>query len=290
MIDLYIFINRVIDLVMGPLEPLHPVVPLTAGAVVVGVVAMLIYKYASSQDRIKDAKDKIKGHFYEVWIYIDDAPVIIGSQLRILYNAGRYLVFALPPLIIMIVVFFPLFANFETRYAMRPARPGEEVLVKVRLTRYMDGWKEAVKVELPPGVKMVGHPLRQVRKIKESPDSLKVKRFDYVFNYKLKPEKTGDHELRFKVKDTGFTVPFFCGDKDSYGHRAPPYVTSNLGAALLYPPLEALPDEVLVDRVEIRYPEADFPFPGWETWWVWPFLIISVVAALLVKRVFKVEI
>ncbi len=290
MISLYIFINRVIDLAMSPLEGFHPLVPLSVGAVVVGVVAMIIYKYASSQGRIKDAKDKIKGHFYEVWLYIDDAPVIIRSQLRILYNAGRYLLFAMPPLIIMIILFFPLFANFETRYAMRPARPGEDVLVKLRLSKYMEGWKDMVKLDLPSQVEMVGRPLRQVRKVKESPDSIQVKRFDYLFNYKLKAGAEGVHKLAFEVSGTGFEVPFFCGEEKSYGRRVAPYTTRSLGLALIYPPLNALPSQAQVNRVEIEYPEADFPFPGWDTWWVWPFLIISVVAAILVKGIFKVEI
>ena len=89
MVSVYIAINRVIDAIMGPMEKLPPLVPLVLWSVVVGVIAMVIYKYASSQAAIKDAKDRIKGHFFEVWLYIDDAPVIARSQAKIMWNALR---------------------------------------------------------------------------------------------------------------------------------------------------------------------------------------------------------
>ena len=60
--------------------------------------------------------------------------------------------------------------------------------------------------------------------------------------------------------------------------------------ALLFPPHVAPPAESGVRSVDIKYPEADFPVFGWGMWWVWPFLAVSLVAALAVKGVFKVEI
>ncbi|MFO8056026.1 MAG: hypothetical protein R6V10_01860 [bacterium] len=290
MISIYILIGRGIDFLLSPLVDIHPAAALIVVGMVVGIVAIINYKYTSNQDRIKDAKDKIKGHFYEVWLYIDDAAVIVGSQLRILYHAGRYLSSAFLPIAIMVVIFFSFFANFESRFASRPVRPGEDVLVKVRLSKYTDGWKDMVKLDLPQGVKMESQPLRQVRKVMESPESIKVKRFEYLFNYKLKPETAGVHELDFEVDGNSFRVPLISGEEGSYGRRVPPYATQSLGTAILYPPLTTIPSEAPVEFVEIEYPEADLPFFGWDTWWVWPFLIISLGTAFLVKGIFKVEI
>jgi hypothetical protein len=288
MVSLYIYINKIIDLLMRPMEGLHPLVPLALWSVIVGVVAMIIYKYTSNQDGIHDAKEKIKGHFYEVWLYIDDAAVIARAQLLIMLNALRYLGYALPPLVIMIVIFFPLFANFETRYAMRPVAPGDDVLVKLRLTGHFDGWQD-VKLDLQEGVAITGHPIRFIRKIlKDSKGIRQEKSRDYEINYKLRPERAGSHQLRFKAKGESFTVPLVVGG--DYGARVPPYSTTSLGTALLFPPVAGIPAKSGVRHVEITYPEAEFPFLGWNTWWIWPFLIISIIAALAVKGVFKVEI
>ena len=287
MVGIYIWINRVLDLFLRPLEG-HPLWALTAGAVVMGVAAMLIYKYTSSQAGIKDAKDKIKGHFYEVWLYIDDAAVIGKAQGQICYHALRYLGFAIPPLVIMIVLFFPLFANFETRYAMRSARPGEEVMVKLRLQAPFEGWQEQEFLALPPQVAMVGHPVRFIRKIQKSPDSVAEKRRDFEVDYKLRPQSAGEQELKFTVKGVSFAVPLAAGQK--FGKRVSPAATQSLGLALLYPPLVTIPEPAGVERIEIKYPEAKFSLLGFRTWWVWPFLMISLVAALAVKGVFKVEI
>jgi len=288
MINVYVLINRLIDLTMKPMERVHPMVPLALWSVVVGVFAMIIYKYTSKQDGIKDAKEKIKGHFYEVWLFIDDAAVIAKAQGRIMWNALRYLGYALPPLAIMIVIFFPLFANFETRYAFHPVRPGDEVLVKVRLSEGFEGWEDAVELDVPPGMEKVGPRVRLVRRIMESESSLREKAREYEVDYRLRPRFAGRYDLLIKVKGESFTVPLYAGDEP--GKRSAPLATDNLGHALLFPPLVTLPAGAGVAEVEIEYGEAEFPFLGWETWWVWPFLIISMIAALAVKGVFKVEI
>jgi len=287
MVSLYILINRGLDLLLKPLAGLAPLWTLALWSAIMGVAAMIIYKYTSNQAGIKDAKEKIKGHFYEVWLFIDDAAVIARAQVLIMGNALRYLGYALPPLIIMIVIFFPLFANFETRYALKPVKVGDEFMVKVRLREHFEGWQNQVSLQLPPGVVMVGHPVRFIRKTMKAPESFEEKSRDYEVNYKLKAENPGRHALSFTVKGASFIVPLEAGE--SYGIRVPPYVCSGLGLALLYPPLQSIPASADVDRVEITYPAAEFPFLGWNTWWVWPFLIISMIAAFAVKGVFKVE-
>ena len=290
MTGIYIALNRALDFSLRPLEGLAPLWPLGLWSAVMGVCAMLIYKYTSNQDGIKRSKERIKGHFYEVFLYIDDAPVIFGAQARIMLNAARYLLYALPPLVIMVVLFFPLFANFETRYALEPAPAGQPVLVKVALSDYFDDWQKQIELTLPAGVEQVGLPVRFVRKRYDDPEakSRKVTGRDYEADFLLRPLTPGRHELRLTVRGQSFTVPLLAGA--GYGLRAAPYATRSLGLALLYPPVAAIPAGVKVSRVQIEYPEAEFPVGPWRMWWVWPFLVISMIAAYAVKGVFKVEI
>lgn len=287
MVNLYILLNRALDATLRPFDGLNPLWPLAVWSVIMGVAAMVIYKYTSSQAGIKDAKEKIKGHFYEVWLFIDDAPVIVAAQGRIMWNAVRYFLYAVPPLAVMIVLFFPLFANLETRYATRPVKPGGEVMVKVRLTGQFEGWQNEVKLETPPGVSMVGYPVRFIRKTMESSGSSREAARDYEVDYKLRPETAGSFPLKFTVKGKEFTVPLLAGD--DYGVRVPPYESAGLGLALLFPPSVGIPADSKVDRVQITYPEAKFPWFGLHSWWVWPFLIISMIAAFAVKDALKVE-
>jgi len=290
MTGLYIALNRALDASLAPFDGLNPLWPLGLWSAIVGVVAMLIYKYTSSQDGIKDAKERIKGHFYEVFLYIDDAPVIFGAQARIMYNAGRYLLFAMPPLVIMMALFFPLFANFETRYAFGPVAPGGEVLVKVALGRYTDGWQQDLSLTTPAGVLVVGGPVRFVRKRYDDPaaHSRKVVGRDYEADWRLRVDTAGSHNLTVTVRGKEFKVPLVAGN--DRGLRAAPYATNSLGTALLYPPTAELPAGSPVAQVTIEYPAAEFPVGPWRMWWIWPFLVISMIAAYAVKGVFKVEI
>jgi hypothetical protein len=286
MVAFYYYLNRALDALLDPVAS-WPLLTLSLSGGVVGVVAMILYKHTSSQGGIKDAKDKIKAHFFEVWLYIDDAPVILRAQAGIFRHAFRYLAFALVPLATMIVIFFPLFANLETRYAYRPLKPGETAIIELQLARPFDDWKREVQLELPDGVTLAAGPVRFIRKTMDPKNIYKEIKRQYVVDYKLRPERAGRFELKFRVQGQDFSLPLLVGA--DYGHRATPYASTAPGTSLLYPPLVRIP-AANVAHVRISYPPADFPFLGWNTWWVWPFLIVSMLAAFAVKGVFKVEI
>lgn len=289
MTGIYIALNRLLDLTLAPFAGLHPLWPLGVWSAVMGVCAMLIYKYTSRQDGIRDAKEKIKGHFFEVFLYIDDAATIAKAQARIMLHAARYLAYAMPPLLIMVALFFPLFANFETRYAMRPLAPGQEALVKVAIKKHFDGWQDEIKLNLPAGLSLAAPPVRFVRKHYENPEARnkKVNGRDFEADFRVRVDRPGPHVLGVSVRGKELQVPLACG---SYGDRAAPFATAELGTALLYPPLAAPPASSPLLRVQIEYPAAEFPVGPWRMWWVWPFLVVSMIAAYAVKGVFKVEI
>jgi len=166
--------------------------------------------------------------------------------------------------------------------------PGGEVLVEVKLTEQFDGCEDQVGLELPDEVKLIAGPARFIRKEPDPKSPYRFLSHEYVVDYKLRPTSEGVFDLKFTVAGKELTVPLVAGQK--VGARAPPYEASGLGATLLFPPRAGRPADSMVEHIRIGYPEAEFPFLWWNMWWVWPFLIISMVAALAVKGVFKVEI
>ncbi len=284
MISVIIFIERIVDLLFYPFESLHPMWAMTLVSVVVGVIALVIYKYTSNQDGIKDAKERIKGHFYELWIYIDELTILVTAQGGIIKNATRYLGYAMVPLAIMLLPIFVLFANMEERYHFRALEPGEETLIKLRLSDNFADWKDKVSLDLPQGLSLAAPPVRFVREIK---DGRKVTDREYEANWKIRADAEGDYKLVFKVDGANITRSLLVGGKPT---RLSPFTTTDLGTAILYPPTEKIPAAAKVQFIEVRYPEADFPFFTWYTWWVWPFLVISIIAAFFLKGPLKVEI
>jgi hypothetical protein len=285
---IYSLINRGVDLTLAPFASLSPLWPLALWSVIMGVAAMAIYKYTSSQSGIKTAKDRIRGHFYEVWLFIHDAPVIVRAQAAIMANAARYLGYALVPLAIMMVLFFPLFANFEMRYAYAPVPPGQAVQVELKLRPAGDDWQNLVSLAAPEGVTLAAPPVHFIRKVMDPNNQYKEIGREYVIDYKLRPEKAGKYEIKLTAKGQTASVPLRAGGP--FGQRVSPHVSAALGQAILYPSEARWPNNPVIESVRISYPPAEFPLGGHRVWWVWPFLVISMIAAFAVKGVFKVEI
>ena len=283
MIAVVTYIQRAIDLAMNPLDRLGPAWGIIVSSVVVTALGLVIYKYTSNQDGIKQAKEKIKGHFFEVWLYIDDLSLIARAQGGIFKQGGRYLAYALVPLLVMLAPVMLILINLEFRYDYRPFRPGDEFLVKVELKGSAVAQLNNLKLELPDGVALAAGPVRISFRDRRQRELDRMEA-----DWRLRVEKEGTLPLRFKLGESlAAEQPLYA---EANGRpRLDPVRSADFATALWYPPLMALPASSPVQEIRVDYPQADVSFFGWETWWVWPFLLVMLVAAFLLRGLIGVE-
>jgi hypothetical protein len=155
-----ISIQKIIDLLFVPFSKLPSILGLAFATLLVTACALIIYKYTSSQRGIKKAKEKIKAHFVEVWLFIDDPILILKAQAGIFSQGFKYLGFALIPLAVMFLPVLIFLINCEYRYHYRPFQSGEEFLLKFRLSEQVPEWRNVVSLELPSGLEVTAPPLR----------------------------------------------------------------------------------------------------------------------------------
>ena len=98
-------INVLFQLLFFPLRVFPEIWSLTIISVVTGIVMLIIFRYTSNQKVIRETKNKIKAHIFELVFYKDNFKIIakaIGKIMR--YNA-LYLKQTIIPLLF---VFIPL--------------------------------------------------------------------------------------------------------------------------------------------------------------------------------------
>lgn len=283
MIQLVVYIQRLIDLVLNPLARLGPAGAIIVSSVGVTALGLVIYKYTSNQEGIKQAKEKIKGHFFEVWLYIDDLALIARAQAGIFRQGGRYLAYALVPLLVMIVPVMLILINLEFRYAYRPLRPGDEVLVKVKLKGSAGAQLPQLRLETPAGVAVAAGPVRISFSEKHSSRETRLEA-----DWRLRVEQEGVWPLRFWLGESAAAEQPLYAQSDGR-RRLDPVRAASFASALFYPPLRALPSASPIQEIRVEYPSAEISFFGWQTWWVWPFLLVMLAAAFLLRGVIKVE-
>ncbi len=283
MSTLIFYIQRMVDIFFLPFEKIHPLWGLSAATILVTVFALIIYKYSSNQAGIHDAKDKIKANFLEVWLYIDYPSLILRAQAGIFKSGGRYLLYAIVPLLIMILPVMLFLINMEFRYHYRPLKQGETALVKIRLPGRMDEWKDRVSLNLPEGLSMAGAPVRIHQR---DPDT--GKEF-FECDWNIRVEQEGEYHIQIQAGRDTFSPKILAGEGTPRLNPVTARGARASIAAFWHPPLERFKNPAGYVRIEIKYPNLDFPFLGWNTWWVWPFLIIMFIAAFAIRRPLRVE-
>jgi hypothetical protein len=203
----------------------------------------------------------------ELRIYRDEPGVMWRAQKSLLAANLRYMGLMLQPALILGIPFAILLVHLDAFYGRAPLVVGADTIV----TMGVHGEGGAVPVlDAPPGVAV------------ETP-AVRVLDQDQV-SWRIRPRADVSGLLRIRVE--GGTV-----EKRIEAGAGPRFVpgrkVSSLWEAVWHPdePRIAAPQ---VEWVEIRYPDARVEWLGIRMHWLIWFILISMLAALLLKKRFGV--
>ena len=275
-----LYIQKLIDILFSPLPRVNQAYALALAAFLVTTLALVVYKFTSSQAGIKLAKEKIKAHFVEVWLYIDDPVLILKAQAGIFANGGKYLGYALVPLAVMFLPVMVFLINCEYRFHYRQFNEGEVFLFKARVNDRVNDWMNSVTLDLPPTVALDAPPLRIAGKDDRGNEFREI-------DYRLKVLKAGIHEINLESGKDVTRILVLADDSSKF--RLTPHNGKTFGENFWSPGYTQNRLGADIDSVELNYAQADFDFFGWKTWWVWPFIILMFAFAFALKPIIKVE-
>lgn len=129
-------VNRAANAAFEPwfalLGPLPAWLAVCATAVPVTLLALAVFRFASDQAGIRRAKDGVKAHLLELWLYKDDPGVLLRAQGRVVVWSLAYLGYSLLPLALLVAPVGLVVVQLEAQFAFRPLAPGEHAIVTVR--------------------------------------------------------------------------------------------------------------------------------------------------------------
>jgi hypothetical protein len=242
-------------------------------AAVTGVLMLLVFKYTSNQDGIKYTRSQIKANLLALSLYKESTAVSFRAQGRILYSAGRLMLYSMVPMLVMIVPTCLLLGQLAVWYQARPLRIGEEAVVTVQLSADDVTAINELTLAASSSVQPDVGPVRVLSK--------------QMVCWNIRAAEAGHHTLTFEAAGKQFTKELVVGDGyQRTSIRRPAEIWSEL---LLHPWESPFPKESAVQSIEITYPQRSSWASGTTTWLPFWF-VTSMMAALVAKPLLRVSI
>jgi hypothetical protein len=266
-------VTFLVGLVLTPFRRLPTIIGIALLALLTAVFALLIYKKFSNQEGITRTKKRIFGHFFGIYLFRDDLGRIIGQFGQVLGGVLRYLTYALPPLVLIIIPIGLLCIQMQLYYGYRTPEPGEAVNSAAGFEPGANLLALAPVLSAPSGLRVETPPVRIPAREETA--------------WRLRVEKEGDYPLSFRAGETEFEFPL----------RADPVLDPIYPLAgresflhsLLYPGGPTVPGESPFRSIRIDYPARAVPFLWFETHWSIVYFILALVFGLLLKKPLRVD-
>lgn len=269
-------VNWLIDSILLAGHVLFSFVPplfgLTYLSAAVGIGMLWVFGKTSNQKRMRQVKRRVQAGLLELRVFVDEPVISLRAQKSLLAANLTYLFLALRPALWMAVPLGLLLIHLESFYQRAPLRTAEPALVTMRMT---EDWVPSTPppvLIVPRSVTIMGPPVR-VAAARE-------------VTWRIMPLSPVSGHLIFRFKGQQETKRIEAGEPQRYvpGKN----VRASWGTILS--PGDGRIHADFAEWIEIRYPDADLRMFGFHVNWLVWFLVVSMAAALLLKKRFGVVI
>jgi hypothetical protein len=240
---------------------------LTAVSLLAGCGMLWLFGRFSDQEKIAQAKHRLRAHLYELRLFADDPVLMWRAQCSLLAWNLRYLRFMLRPALIVAVPTALLFIQLDSIYGRRPLRIGEPALVTAQLAPSIDLRGTSPTLELPAGVLETSPPVRVAGQRR-------------VY-WRVTARQAFRGVVGVRLAGRAFFKQVAAGDAALYlsARSVRPRIEQ-----LFYPGEPRLP-AAGIEWIEVNYPAARISVFGWRLHWlVWSCLVAFAAAFFLRKR------
>jgi uncharacterized membrane protein (DUF106 family) len=267
-------INSLLSLCVAAFSWAPPVLGLSVISALVGIAMLWVFRKTSDQAGMKAVKRKVYASLLELRVFADEPGVTWRAQKSLFAANFRYMGMALRPALVMALPVALLLIHLEAFYGRAPLPVGHEAVVTMAMNGPLDladaARKPAPELKAPAGV-AVETPAVRIADERQ-------------ISWRIYPIAAGSAQLQFIVdgQPVGKTIEIGAGQRFVPGRS----VSGALPA--IWDPDEKRIPSAAVEWIEVRYPDAHVEIFGLRLNWLLWFLLVSMVAALLLKKRFGV--
>ena len=257
---------------MGSLGFNIPAAIVVGISLVVGLAMVVLFGYTSDQKAIRSAKGQLQAHLLALRLFQDQIPVVLRSYGRIVLATGHYLKLAFKPLLFVIVPITFLIVQVDRYLGAVPLSIGHPFLVKAR---FVDARNlNDATLELPDGFATTAPAVHVPA--------------ENAVAWRVIAAKEGNFAISIHTPDQTFTKQVVV---DSGLPRLSPIrIAGRFWERWFVSGEPALPDNGIIETIEVQYPARDIAFAALEWNWIWLFFVLSLIAGFIFKSILGIEI
>jgi hypothetical protein len=275
------FFTRLFDIILYPFGFVHEFWGILFLSILMSFVVLVIYKYISSPSAIVDTKNKIKANILAIRIYKDFWKVIVVSFFKSMFYTFKYFILNFGPVLLIIPILFPAFAQMDVRYGMRPYQVGEDIVIETAFSH--DPNELAIQLLENGNFKPTMNPVY----INAYEDLEEKTRPIRQVNWKVEAVEEGETTIKVQVGPKVFEKSLVIGSYS--GALSKKKFLKSSFEHFLYPAETLLKDNRELETIYIKYPGKNVSLFGFEIHWIILNLILVVIIVLAFRKRFGVE-
>ncbi|MCP4570936.1 MAG: hypothetical protein GY838_01165 [bacterium] len=240
----------------------------------IGGVMLLLFKWATNQDELVNARRVLTGRIYEMGLFQDHLSVLGKIQRDLAVANFKYLRWSLPALLVLLPPMVLILAQMDARYGHRPFLPGEQTLVTVAVAEDQSAILDGLILTAASGVTVETRPVRDHRR--------------GLVHWRVRVDAAGDHQLTVTLPDGRTATKRIVGGEGT-PRLARVREREGLVRVLLNPAEPPLPGDLPVESIALVLPDRRLDYGFVRTNWLVALIVFSLVAGLALKDVFRVR-
>lgn len=259
-------------LAFSPFARLNPWWGLLSISAAAGAIMLFVFRAASDQEKIRALRDRIKAHLLEIRLFKDDLGLLVEAQKGIIRCNLMYLRQCAVPALVLLVPMLLLMVQTGIWFDRRPLAVDESAVVTLKFQDH-GSFDEHAALRASSGVTVETLPLR----IPE----------ERAVMWRIRAETRGSFELECETR-TGLVSKSVRVD-DALSGISVRRVSPGFFTQLLHAAEKSLPRDSEIAYLEVAYPRISYQLGSITFHWVVIFLFVSLLVALLLKWICRVE-
>ena len=248
------FLNPALDFAFGWLLKLPPFFALLILSLLISLIIVLIYKYTTNQQLMKQLKEEIKGYQKQMKELRQHPEKALDVQKKAMQANMKYMGHSMKATLITFIPIIIIFGWMNSHLAFEPIMPGQEFSVAVNLAK---GETATIEAIAPDGIELTGNSTREA----ENGQAL----------FTMEAKKSGEYLLEFKADDQSYTKELIVTNERAYSPQAQLF--------------RNLP----VKSIAINYQPTKIINLGFlRLGWLWSYILFSIVFSMVLRKIMKI--
>lgn len=242
-----------VDPIFTPLLSLTPFWAVFIVSLLVSLIIIVIYKFATNQEEMKHLKDELKNYQKQMKELRSQPEKMMEVQKKAMKLNMKYMSHSMKATLFTFIPIILIFSWMNGHYAYIPIMPGQDFTTTVISER---GISDYIELSVPEGINIKDEAKKQI-----TSDTI---------SWTLNGDK-GEYLLEYKINEKTYTKDIIITSEQNYAE-----------------PVKNIKDSK-IKAIKIDYnPLKIVNLLGWKIGWLGTYIIFSIAFSIILRKIMKV--